>query len=387
QSEALLGIAKRAVVETPCAHGFDCLLSQLTEAEVAEHVAQTINAFLVEGATETRDSVIAFASLQFPHLMSPHLPALAEIRPNKDCCYEYHPWRGADACEIARLTALLDPATDPAEVKRAEWRLMETRRPDAIENLIKWRKQAYPSDPLPDLHSVDFELIDGLPAPLTSPVLYHLHFPENFEREPRWEEEAYDPTWIAPEGGTIPVALGGEVAGSCSNCSRRLSRLIRFEAQPSGLGHAGWDGPLEIVVCRDCAGWEIDVLYYGHDASGAAHCLSGGSGTAKPKFAGDPPVRAGEGRLARSSARWFYQDWLWSNHRENLNRVGGPGVWVQGGAYPLCVRCRQTMRLLMQCDSNWSDAEGGEVMWMSGGIASIFWCGGCSVSALQSQWT
>ena len=47
--------------------------------------------------------------------------------------------------------------------------------------------------------------------------------------------------------------------------------------------------------------------------------------------------------IGRAGRRWHWQSWAGSNSRQNLHRVGGPGVWVQSADHPPCPGCDRAM--------------------------------------------
>jgi hypothetical protein len=98
-----------------------------------------------------------------------------------------------------------------------------------------------------------------------------------------------------------------------------------------------------------------------------------------------PAFRETRVSLVRSPAARF-QDWDNRKRDENLFRLGGFPVFVQAPSYPRCSRCKKTMMHLLSLDSDLPlDSEGPngcvDFDWGSGGVANIFWCDGCRVSA------
>lgn len=110
---------------------FDLLLSHLNEEEFRQVIDAAVER-LDSGASEVLDSVIAYATLQFPSLLSSHLRAIFDLRPNSGTYYEEWPWRGADSEEIAHLKGIVTSVADD-DLRVRAWRcLVETRKPDCI---------------------------------------------------------------------------------------------------------------------------------------------------------------------------------------------------------------------------------------------------------------
>ena len=105
-------------------------------------------------------------------------------------------------------------------------------------------------------------------------------------------------------------------------------------------------------------------------------------GTPKPAPVPDLPVT-----FHPTPPRWRLQDWGSSNGTQNLNRVGGPGSWIQDAIYPDCPGCQREMPLLAQLDggTRFADSYGWEE-WTEG-LIYMFWCADCRVSAVATQQT
>lgn len=235
------------------------------------------------------------------------------------------------------------------------------------------------------LHNVGFHRQDSSLRRLCPDVLYHLQFPDDFrepESLPRWLR--VHPTWKLP-GPVQTLLFGGRSRASCSLCGGALHRLLVLDPVPPGLGISRRTR-LEFATCLSCLGWERRSLFYRHDDDGFPLNIGYDGPPVRPEFPCGP-LREAEISLAHTPRRWFWQAWGCSNSRENLSRIGGEPCWIQDAEYPTCPQCESTMCSLFQLDSNLPTADGGELLWGSGGIAYAFWCDGCQVSGLLWQCT
>ena len=142
QREQVLPLAMLIIERVPNGGTFfDLLLSHLTEEEFRQLVDAAIDRLRAD-PSEVLDSIIAYATLQFPALLSSHLEAIFDLRPNSCTYYECWPWRGADSVEIARLRGIVSSGSS-AELRKRAWRcLVETRHPVCI----KFAAQTFPQD-------------------------------------------------------------------------------------------------------------------------------------------------------------------------------------------------------------------------------------------------
>ena len=90
-------------------------------------------------------------------------------------------------------------------------------------------------------------------------------------------------------------------------------------------------------------------------------------------------------RLSETPKRWHYQDWAFSNGRENLNRFGGEPCWIQGAYYPVCPETGEVMSFLFQFDN--LPSSGPFSFGGGGGIFYFFWCDTSKISTYVYQQT
>lgn len=357
---------------------FDLALSYLTEAEF-EHLIDVAVDRMPDGPTEAIDSVIGYASLQFPKLLTQHLRSLFEHSPNEGTYYEAWPWRHADEEEIGKLKEIVEQSSDEELRERAWCCLIETRRADCIA----FAEQHFPraldrgNGMTAYTNHVGIDHSEDQPRSLHSEIAHHIVFPAGYigSERPLWRR--IHPTWDLENDDGRTYDFGGELAGSCIGCGDSLHQLIRVEQADVILGTRL--PTIALCTCLSCLGWEIPQMFFTHDESGNPSAIIGSGMAKKPQFA-TRAFPATNISIVQSPPRWNHQDWALSNGRENLNRIGGPPSWIQDAQYPSCPQCKRLMPFVAQLDSEIPTADGGEWLWGSGGICYLFWCDQCSIS-------
>jgi len=367
---------------------FDLLLSHLTEEEFGAVVTVAMKK-LRNGPADVLDSVIAYASVQFPSLLVPFFREIFTLQPNSGSYYEEWPWRAADNSEIAVLKNLVHYEKN-ADIRNRAWRcLVETRRSEAIE----FAAQHFP----PELdrgagfnayaHLVGFDTASCPPRKLHTDRSHHIIFPANHFNDadrPVWNRHSNHPTWSLDDPNALDGCLGGYADGQCGLCGGRLHRLVIIEDAVSVLPISL--PRIELCTCMSCLGWEAPELFFAHDTSGKPTPLCDNVKHQEPEFPAEP-LKSVVVRYVSSPSRWEFQDWALSNGRENLNRIGGSPSWIQDSQYPQCPKCHELMNFVAQLDSDLSTIDGGEWLWGSGGICYLFWCDSCRISANLWQCT
>jgi len=355
----------------------DAALSFVSEAEFASLIADALVFF--SRAPKPAEAVFAYASLQYPGLLHPHLAKLFEMQPNARSYYENWPWREAGESALDDLVSRLSSPGAAARFKA--WRcLLEMRTDSAMRIAIAAASDLELQHPVGAyLEEVGFSVER---TPLYSSRVMHLIFPEGFfeAERPVWRGVGVHPSWRATSvvGG---ATLGGGLTGACDLCEQPLHRLLSFPADVSPS-----HDELTVAACLSCLGWEVSPLFYQHGSGGEITPLNGAQGRKSPEFVA-APLKQANVQLALTDERWRWQDWGLANSRENLNRVGGYPAWIQSANYPSCIVCSSKMFFLMQLDSDLPSSNGEEWQWGSGGICYVFWCAACSVTAIEWQCT
>lgn len=329
-------------------------------------------------ASKACESVIAFASLQRPQLLRPYLERLFALRPNAKTYCENYPWRGAAAADIPFLHGVLD--SPRAESWTKAWHcLLQTRKPQALSIAIAAAERAAPGLPIERA----LQQIGRSPqlAPLYTAACRHIIFPKDYLLAGApWHY--IHPTWRLT-GGSERYPFGGCGSARCGLCAGSLHHLITL---PSSwvFGETSAASAISLEVCLSCLGWEEPHLSYRYARDGRIEALDRGGVT--PEFPAGP-LKETWVQLAVTPARWRWQDWGLSNHRENLSRIDGYPCWVQLADFPSCPLCARTMTFLLQLDSDLPTADGRGWPWGSGGIGYCLRCKPCRVTTFHWQCT
>lgn len=389
--DQLVELLRKAVVELQLDVPFlDAALSLLPLDLYPDliHMALTV---LEAGPHQFAASVIAYASLQCPTLLHPHLDRIDVVRPNAEAYYAEWPWRESGTRAFAALRERVEDPWASQETRLEAWRrLLETRDPEVLD----WAARSTDGRRVPEEVLQEFALIgyerqgEGVRRLYPEPV-YHLSFSPEYrarQERPFWTQRFHHPTWQLDPAGERPLRFGGSSAGECAVCGGALHHLLTLDPVPAGLGVTGLER-LELAGCLSCLGWTEHNLFYHHAEDGTPSATGYAGGRQEPDFVITPLLET-RVALVETPPRWKWQDWGLSNARENLNRVGGHPCWIQGADYPDCPDCGQKMPFLMQLDSDLELEAGGEpFMWGSGGIGYVCWCDGCRVSGYLWQCT
>ncbi len=223
--------------------------------------------------------------------------------------------------------------------------------------------------------------------PLVLLPAHHMTFPGRaVEPVPLWGEElpVASPTWrldTAPAGEGL---VGGVVDLRCGQCGRQLHRLLDLSSFRA-MGDVVL--PQALLTCAACVSSTVEAVYFGHrDAimpmlEGLRWSPEDDSGR------GYEPVPQTPVTFRPTPPRWRFQEWALSNGRQNLNRLGGEGTWVQDASHPPCARCHRPMPFLAQVDTEVEFVDGpGWDSWTEG-VIYCYWCADCRVSATTVQQT
>ncbi len=397
---AVTDLAVAVMQEHPQGGTFlDAAISFLPQDDWPKLVQAALEFLKQDSENEAAATIISYASLQNPSALHAHLDVIFALKPNEDSYYWAYPWRGSGSLHLPFLKQRLAEAQSADDKLPAFEAMLQTRDPEAVAFAMQHAQETMPADSFLNenewrtswLHGVGLQQVDTGFAPLCSPALYHVIFPEDYFGEdagPAWLVEQH-PTWRLPASDQKPsdqtAEFGGSTSSSCRRCRGTLHRLLKLTSIPAGI-HVSGLSELDLVVCLSCLGWEEQPLFYQHyETRPVTHEFASGE-TGEPQFPAGP-LKQSTVTLAATPDRWYWQDWALSNSRENLNRVGGEPCWIQDAEYPQCPSCENTMHFLMQLDSDLPTADAGEWLWGSGGIGYVFWCDTCKVSGHLWQCT
>ena len=364
-------------------------LSYINKEQFAKLVEQALQ-LLQAGKNEAAESVIEYASLQFPELLHPHLELIFELAPNQEAYYADYPWRNLPPVQIQPFkNRFIHPDTSTEDRTKLFSCLLETRDADTVAFAYQFARQHHFFDVenldsylLAYIEAVGFtkqgeEIRSYCPSPVRHLIFKSDYFPEASAIQ---ISKTQHPSWRLPTD-TPTYAFGGALDANTEN---PFFHIITFNPIPGELPVTG--------LTELCLGAHINemneagTVFYQHDTAGRpVRLLLGEQHTVQ--YFRDEPIQPTRVSLATTPARWSFQSWGCSNGRENLFRVGGEPCWIQGPEVPVCPVCQEKMTFLMQLDSELPYGEGGELLFGSGGICYIFWCDQSKVSACLVQCT
>jgi len=362
----------------------DAAISFIPEDGLPSIAREAVAALELDRANEVAESVVAYVSLQDVDCLRPFLSRFFfDLAPNARSYYADWPWRAAADEDLRELLGYLAVAETPEERVRAARCVLQSRKWDRISEALAALRPGdlqYPHARY--LHEVGMEQ----PGRLLFPDrVLHIHFPRSYLElvaRPSWQGHDNHPTWgLEPAPGTC--RFGGRADGECGVCGGPLHNLLALDPVPEGLGVLALPR-LQCATCLSCLGWSNERLSFHHGTDGLPRPLD--TQRAEPEFSATALVEV-EARLAPTPRRWRWQDWVLSNSRESLHRVGGHPTWIQAAAYPACPVCGRTMPFLLQLDSDLPNEASEEWLWGSGGICYVFWCDACAVSSSLWQCT
>jgi hypothetical protein len=337
---------------------------------------------LGDGENEAAESFIAYTALQFPAAAHPHLKTLFSLAPNSGSYYENWPWRESGTAESEFL---VEQISNESGGRQKAWEcLLETRDSTNLGTV----KATYESIGLPHPFSA-YVLDAGFTSDLRqlySTDCMHLVFPTGYftdDSSPSWLQK-HHPTWSLESAGSASARFGGSIERECGVCGGNLHRLVTLDA--ALLAPETRIGVMTLATCLSCLGWEQPQLFFRHDNQGQPRSVGYEGARKVPEFPA-AAFQETDVKLVPTPRRWYWQDWALSNSRENLHRLLGYPSWIQSAEYPECPLCEETMRFIMQLDSDLPTEDGGEWLWGSGGIGYVFWCESCTVSGFLWQCT
>jgi hypothetical protein len=382
---------------------FDALLSFLPMDDWPEVVRQALNTLDHAEGNKAAENVIEYANLQCLSVLHPHLRTIFQVAPNVSAYFGEWAWRESGQRDFVPLRDLIrDDSRTPKDRHRA-WRcLLETRDTESLEFAVShaptidlnYRLSELGLPETLNVHHflrlIGFELCEGQFRQLYTSRALHLVFSSEYFLDRSWRSwfRRHHPTWnpkVVREADSGPMSFGGQGKGECKVCGKPLHRLLKLDPVPPDFGLSNRT-TLDLCICLSCLGWEQEQLFYYHDDQGRPENIGYEGPTIAPKFPTEP-LCATQVFLIEVGPRWRWQDWGFSNGRENLHRVGGHPCWIQNADYLQCPRCGRTMQFLLQLDSELPTMDSKEWLWGSGGICYCFWCDDCKVSGFLWQCT
>ncbi|MCW2673478.1 MAG: hypothetical protein JWP14_2067 [Frankiales bacterium] len=211
-----------------------------------------------------------------------------------------------------------------------------------------------------------------------APRVLHLTFPS--EVLAKWERgqplRVDHPTWVARTPDSAVGVVGGAGSAPCSACGGVTERLLRLPSNVAPQGTITSRPSVEFLWCANCSVFAQEATFAAVDEVGTASMLP----IELALEPGLPPVAQADPEMLVGfvdlGPEWRLQDWMWSNGVENLHRVGGPPTSIQHDSRPSCPRCSSPMYFAAQIAVEDFGFEG---------IAYLYWCDPCAISAVAGQ--
>lgn len=371
----------------------DTLLSFLSELAFSDIIDLSVQ-LLKESKRDSSESVIAYASLQFPHLLHKYAQDLFELKPNENTYYENWFLREIENFEFITsisnkqnsLWAMLTQKPNIDINFNLFQCLLQIRTVNSIKSAIDLAKKVSLFDKLGDIcttktfeeninmfiNNVGFDLKGEQILQLQSKdKTWHFVFENDYLSSVR--TNFMHPTWYDFESEyEFEFKMGGVLQNKNED---KLFHVITLDPIPDFL---------EVSIKKLILGFEFEYYekaFYKHDEDGFPHHFQTEEVSEKFEVDEIAPTKI---RLLKTPKRWYYQDWALSNDRENLNRFGGEPTWIQRADYPICPQTGETMQFLFQIDNIPSIGEygfGGE------GIYYFFYCDISKISTYVYQQT
>lgn len=375
---------------------FDTALSYLEKEQFADLINSAIHISKNED-NQNVESVIAYASLQFPDLLHDYLEQIIELQLNKNHYYPNHHWRNLSSEKIELFKNIFKNKKTPIARKHLLFNcLLETRDIETIKFAYQFAldNQLYDKTYLKDrfyeesdltgylnssVEDVGYTMKNGTLVSYCPNETYHLCFPKNyFPERSIHTHEVLHPTWQLP-----PIETSFELGGLIQDDENNpFIHIITFDPIPQGIKISALK---KLTIGLHISEMnEYGILFYKHDSCGNPQKM----GDVK-QIEGyvDLPIKKTRVSLSKTPERWKFQNSMLSNGRENLFRLGGEPAWEQGADVLTCPICHEKMDFLMQLDSELPNVENDEILFGSGGICYVFWCDKSKVSGFLFQGT
>ncbi|MEM7035841.1 MAG: hypothetical protein AAF570_02605 [Bacteroidota bacterium] len=162
----------------------------------------------------------------------------------------------------------------------------------------------------------------------------------------------------------------------------QVQHLICLDPIPKFLGIRGLHR-LMIACDMDIVLHTAGATYQQHKPNGSVTIL----GDNRTNLPGGPHykqktpyIKSTKVVLSNQGPAWYFQRY---GKAENYYRLGGPPTFIRGAYYPECCGCGRTMRFIMELDSHLPRTDDQPMEWGVDGMAYIYWCDNCSISAIH----
>lgn len=369
---------------TKSATVFNEVLSYINAEQFKALINNALEIFKTN-ANENAETVIEFASLQFPELLHNDLELIFELNPNGKSFYANYPWRNLAKEKILFFKNKFENTIIIAEKEKLFECLLQTRDAETVVFAYNYAmetnlfKHKYGEDYLlAHLELVGFTIKNGNIENYCPNPVSHFVFSKNYFPKMDRAKNQQHPSWNL-EPNETKYAFGGIIKEDDNN---PLMHIITFNKIPSGIKISGLPQLVLGLHTRELN--ENGIVFYQHDTLGNPIKIND---LLKIEDHNDLPMQQTEVAFTETPKRWEIQSWGSSNGNENLYRLGGEPTWIQNPHVIICPLCNEKMDFLMQLDTGLPDTNGGEVYFGSGGICYIFWCDTSKVSGYTMQCT
>jgi hypothetical protein len=371
----------------------DTAFSFLDEQSFAEVIKLCVK-LLKTNKRDSAESAIAYASLQFPHLLHEYAEDLFILKPNEDTYYWNWFFREIENFDFLKSKLNKSNSFWTKLTQKPDYdlyfdiftSLLEIRSNDAIKLAVKFAKEVSLFNNLGEaykqqtfnkiirhlLNCVGFDY-DGENISKLQERVKMWHFAFKSEYFDSIRKDFKHPTWLNFDSAyNFEFDFGGVIKRDDEST---LFHVMTIDPVPNDFG---------ISLKKLVLGFEFEYyekVFYKHDENGFPHYIK--TYEVGKKMEVDEILQT-KIRLSETPKRWNYQDWALSNDRENLNRFGGEPSWIQGADYPICPETGEIMKFLFQFDNLPTSQHfpfGGE------GIFYFFWCDTSKISTYVYQQT
>jgi hypothetical protein len=209
----------------------------------------------------------------------------------------------------------------------------------------------------------------------------HLVFPYRYLHG-RMDHETFMKGQVVPGN----FDFGGSVqAVNAAGKASKVQQFIRLEPVPRFLGVTGLNR-LVIAADMDQVLLAAGETFQQHRPDGSVVILDDDrdqlpAGKASFEQA-NSLVKKTQVLLSNQGPNWFFQR-LPLHEGSNFYRIGGPPSFIAGPHYPNCKSCKKTMSFLLQLDSTLPQEDGKALEWGQDGMAYVYWCDACKISAIH----
>jgi|GEM_PF-2623193 len=231
------------------------------------------------------------------------------------------------------------------------------------------------------LHEMGMEWRGNDVIELYQDQVLHLTFPYRYLKVDM-DQDSFYKTKAEPN----PRVFGGAMTGvNTQGRKSKIQHILSLDPIPKFLNITG--------MHRLLIAWDMDQVLFTTGPSFQKHHPNGGvtvldddrqqypNGTEQFEQS-NPFIKSTKIVLSDQGLAFQYQR---PGRKENYYRLGGPPTFLAQAIYPQCKSCHRTMRFIMQLDSHLPRTDEKPQEWGIDGMAYVFWCDNCKISAVDFQ--